>query len=364
MIAFSPTEEQTLIAETVKRFARERMRSVFREAEESSELPWEVVNKGWQLGLLSAAIPEDYGGLGDAQPTVTGALAAEELGWGDLALALAIMVPGLVALPILYAGTEEQKRTYLPRFSDEGYPKVTAALIEPRFRFDPAALETTAVRQGNEYVLSGRKAYVPLAAGAELFLIYAAEKGQTQAFLVERGAPGLTVGERERLMGVKALDTYELALDGVRVPASARLGGDAGIDINRLLNHSRVALAALAVGLARGAYEYALEYAKNRVAFGEPIAQRQSIAFMLAEMAIEIEGVRLSTWEAAWRLDQGEEATRECVLARQNANAMALMVADRAVQILGGHGYIREYPVELWLRNARGFATFDGLAMI
>jgi alkylation response protein AidB-like acyl-CoA dehydrogenase len=172
------------------------------------------------------------------------------------------------------------------------------------------------------------------------------------------------IGEREKNMGIKALATYEAVLKDCRVPAANRLGGEQGIDFSRLLNRSRVALAAMAVGVAKAAFEYSRDYAKTRIAFGEPIASRQAIAFMLAEMLIEIDACRFMNWEAAWKLDRKEDATKEASLTKNYADDMALMVTDRAVQILGGHGYIREHPVELWLRNARGFATFDGMAMV
>ena len=165
-------------------------------------------------------------------------------------------------------------------------------------------------------------------------------------------------------MGLKALATYELALEGCRIPKENRLGGEAGCDFNRILNYSRVALSAMAVGVARAAYEYSLDYAKQRYAFGEPIAARQTIAFMLAEMAIEIDATRFMAWEAAWELDKGKDATKDASLAKMYADDMVLTVTDRAVQILGGHGYIRDHPVELWLRNGRGFVTFDGMAIV
>ena len=205
---------------------------------------------------------------------------------------------------------------------------------------------------------------MPLAADADLVLIWAAENGATQGFIVPGGAPGLEIGETEKNMGLKALATYELTLNDCRVPRADKLGGQAGCDFDRILNYSRVALAAMAVGVARGAYEYAREYAKERHAFGEPIASRQAIAFMLAEMAIEVDAARLMAWEAAWKLDRGQDAIKECYLAKTYADDMALTVTDRAVQVLGGHGYIRDHPVEMWLRNGRGFATFDGMAMV
>jgi alkylation response protein AidB-like acyl-CoA dehydrogenase len=205
---------------------------------------------------------------------------------------------------------------------------------------------------------------VPLAADADLLLVYAAENGSSQGFVIEKGTKGLEVGEREKNMGIKALATYELSLKNCRVPKENRLGGGKGCDFERIMNCSRVALSAMAVGVARAAFEYSRDYAKERVAFGEPIAARQAIAFMLAEMAIEIDATRLMAWEAAWKLDRKEEATKEASIVKMYADDMVIMVTDRAVQILGGHGYIRDHPVELWLRNGRGFATFDGMAIV
>jgi alkylation response protein AidB-like acyl-CoA dehydrogenase len=195
-------------------------------------------------------------------------------------------------------------------------------------------------------------------------LVYANEDGRTQGFIVNKGTPGLEIGDREKLMGVKALPTYHVNLNNCQINADCKLGGEAGINFPRLLNYSYVALAAMAVGVARASYEYALKYAQEREAFGEPIASRQAIAFMLAEMAIEIDATRLMVWEAAWKLDQGQDAAREAALVKRYADTMVLTATDNGLQVLGGHGYIREHPVELWLRNGRGFATFDGLAMV
>jgi acyl-CoA dehydrogenase len=311
---------------------------------------------------LPGSIDARYGGFGDYS-ALTSALCLEELGWGDVGVTLHLLTPNLVALPLALFGSTDQKERYLPRFCEEQFPNATAALIEPVIQFDPAALTTTAVKAGDTYCLHGKKSFVPLAREAELFLVYAQENGLTQAFLVPGDAAGLTVGERVKMMGAQALATYPLRLEGVRVPVQHRLGGPRGIRLNRLLTVSRISLAALAVGQARAAYDYALAYAKERVAFGEPIAHRQSIAFLLANMRIEIECARLMTWEAAWQFDQGEDATKAAVLAKQYADKMVLEVTDGAVQVLGGHGYVRDHPVELWLRNGRGFATWDGMVM-
>lgn len=363
MLDFRPNEEQKMLTDSISRFARERVRQIYRDAEEDGRVPPAVVRAGWEIGLLPTALPEEYGGFGDYS-AVTGALALEEFAWGDLAVMLNVMAPNLVAIPILLCGTEEQKAEYLPQFCDEAPPRFTAAMTEPVIQFNPYRLKTTAYRDGDNYILNGSKTFVPLADETEMILVYAAEDGKTQAFLVPAGAEGVTIGNRDKLMGVRALSTNLVTLADVRVPAKSKLGGEMGIDFGLILNHSRIALGAAAVGMARAGFEYARDYAKERVQFGEPIAHRQSIAFMLADMATEVDEARLLVWEAAWKLDQGQDVTREATIMKQQVDRMVMQVADRAVQILGGYGYIREYPVELWLRNARGFATFDGLAMI
>ena len=363
MLDFELDEEQKMLVAAIGRYSESQVRKVYRDADEDGLIPPEVTSAGWEFGLLPTGIPEAYGGFGEYS-AVTGALAMEEFAYGDLAVALEIGVPGLVALPLMLSGTEEQRAGYLPAFCGDSAPRVSAALVEPLVQFDPRALQTSAVRDGESYVLNGVKCQVPLAEGAETFLIYANEDGRTQAFLVPADSAGLEVGQREKLMGIRALPTYGLTLAECRVPEANKVGGEAGIDFDVILNHSRVALGAAAVGVARAGYEYARDYAKERQQFGEPIAHRQSIAFMLAEMAIEVDAARLMVWEAAWKLDRDEDATEEATVMKYFVDNMVLQVADRAVQTLGGYGYIREYPVELWLRNARGFATFDGLAMV
>ena len=363
MISFDLTEEQQLLVDTVIRFAANELRKASREADESTQIPAHLIDTGWSLGIVPSNIPEQFGGFGE-HSALNGVLAAEALAYGDLSTALNILAPSLVAFPILLCGTDEQKRTYLPKFGSEKFFAASAALIEPRILFDPRQLQTTATSAGDAYVLNGRKCLVPLADDAELLLVYASEDGISQAYLVEKGTAGLSIGARESNLGLRALPTYELELNDVRVPKANRLGGKAGCDLTRLLNHSKVALAGLAVGVAKGAQEHAVAYAKERVVWGEPIARKQAIAFMLAEMAMDIDAVRLMTWEAAWRLDKGLDAERECYLAKMSADDMALKVADNAVQVMGGHGYIRDNPVELWLRNARGFVTMEGMAMV
>jgi alkylation response protein AidB-like acyl-CoA dehydrogenase len=365
MYSFEPNEEQKMLIDTVSKYAINDLRPAAREAEEGRLLPPKLVAKGWELGVLQASIPEAYGGFGD-RSAVTGVLAGEELAFGDLAGAIAVEAPGLFAMPILIGGTEEQKQEYLPKIIEGNWTPYTSALIEFAFDFDPNALRTTATLQGEEYVLSGEKAYVPFAKEAQAMIVYAALDGVTQGFIVSKGAAGLSVGEEtEKMLGLNALPTYRVKLDGVKVPKANRIGGEAGLDFKRVLASMHVANAAAAIGVSRAALEYARDYAKERQVFGVKVAQKQAIAFMLAEMGTEIEAMRLLTWEAAWKLDTGhDDALVEAYLASTGAADMAMMVTDRAVQVLGGHGYIREHPVEKWMREGRGFTMFTGFTMV
>ena len=363
MFSFEPTDEQKLIKEEAKKLAEREFRSRMREQDETGEPTPEWTQEGWKLGLLPASIPEEFGGFGD-RSAITWVLAAEELAWGDLSAALMLMAPNLVALPVLMCGTEQQKKEILPAFCEESFTAASAALLEPRFDFDPLRMQATAVKNNGDYVLSGMKCNVPLAENAEWMLVYADLEGKTEGFLIPKGTTGVRVKERERNMGMHAFPLYSVAIDECRIPAAQRLGEDRGCDFQLLLNASKVGLSALALGVARVAYEYARDYAKERKAFGEAIAQRQSIAFTLAEMATDLEAARMMVWKAAWQLDRGEDATRASCLASNFTGDMSLMVTDRAVQILGGYGFIREFPVELWLRNARGFAVMNGITII
>ena len=363
MLSFSPSEEQQMIVNTVKQFANDVMRKKFRECDEEGQIPAEIINTAWELGLVVSCIPEEYGGAGWEHSALTGTLLAEELAWGDLSMAMHILGPWLGVLPIVEMGTAEQKKKYLPQVCGGKFVSATAALVEPRYNFDHNDLGTVAKKKG-AYTINGEKCFVPLAQDAAYTLVYARDGNSSQCFIVDKGAKGIGVGEREKNMGIKGLATYELSLNGCQVPAENKLGGEQGCDFKRLINLSRVAIASMAVGVARGAFEFSRDYAKERYAFGEPIGSRQAIAFMLADMATEIDAARLLNWEAAWLLDKKEEATRECCLAKTYADNMVMQCTDYGVQVMGGHGYIRDNPVELWFRNGRGFVAFTGLAIV
>jgi alkylation response protein AidB-like acyl-CoA dehydrogenase len=266
--------------------------------------------------------------------------------------------------PLVLAGTDAQKEKHLAPFVDERFAPGSAAFVEPSFRFDPRRPATTAKREGGAYVLEGSKCFVPLLEGDTPILVFATDGDGVQGFFVPRDAEGLKIQGGERNMGLLALPTAEITLSGVRVPAADRLGGEKGSDFPRLLDRARVGLAAMGVGVARAALDYSKEYAKDRTAFGVPIATKQAIAFMLAEMAIDVDAARLLVWEAAWRIDEGLDASKQVALARRTTADTALRVADCAVQILGGHGYIREHLVEQHLRNARGLSSLDLLTFV
>src|SRR5262245_43346542 len=250
MVNFKPTEEQELVRETMSGFAREVLRPASREADEKGTVPEDLVARGWELGLVQSGVPEQFGGYGDARSAVTGTLLLEELAYGDAAITLELLAPRLVTIPLALLGTDAQRAQWLPRFATDHYAAAAAAFSEPRWDFDPTALATRAERQGGDYVLTGTKCLVPLADRAEVILVYASTADGMGAFLVERTAAGVNLGEREKNMGIKALPTFPVALEGVRIPRSSRLGGD-DADVTSLINASRVAVAALATGIAR-----------------------------------------------------------------------------------------------------------------
>jgi alkylation response protein AidB-like acyl-CoA dehydrogenase len=318
---------------------------------------------------VGGCIPEEYDGFGEGLSALTNVIATEELAAGDLAIALHLMSPTMLAYSVLDQGSEEQKKDFLPGYCGEAFKPSSCALIEPKFDFCASTLFTSAEQEYGEYVLNGSKCLAVLAAESDFLLVFASTSpgmgfAGVDAFILPAGTKGMEVGEREKNMGVNALATYPVTFKDCHVAASSKLGGESGSDYLRLLSRSRIGMAALAVGMSKRAVAHSRDYARDRVAFGEPIGSRQSIAFMLAEMAIEVDASRLLAWEAAWRCDQGLDFSREAAMAKNYAADAAMMVGDRSVQIMGGHGYIRENPVELWFRNARGLATFEGMIMV
>ncbi|HYE47236.1 MAG TPA: acyl-CoA dehydrogenase family protein [Caulobacter sp.] len=361
MIDFDLTEEQAMIRESLQGFAREALAPQARAVDEAGEVPDAVIRQGWEFGLIAAAIPEQYGGGGGERSCMTNAVVLEALGGGCASQGVAIMAPGQFVGALIDFGTQEQQAEHLPRFAGAEPAFASLALQEGQFGFSAGALRTTATRKGNGWVLDGEKRLVPLGDRAGHFLVLAREDDGAQAFIVPRDAPGVTVTPESGTMGLKPVSQAKVTLEAVELPGSARLGGDAGIDAGKLVNQARIGACAMAVGLSRQATDFAIPYAKERVAFGEPIAKKQSIAFMLADMHIECEAMRWMVWKAASLLEHGDPgAAKACVLAQDYVRRKSVKIADDALQIFGGHGFIRDLPLEMWLRNARTLTVLDG----
>lgn len=360
MISFGLTEEQEVVRSAMRDFAAQELRPIARACDEASEISEAFFAKAWELGLTSTQIPEAFGGAGETRSPITNALVLEELAYGDASLAVAALLPSLFANAIVDQGSDEQKRALLPLFTGDRYHAASLAVIEPGALFDPLHLRTLAEPKGDRFVISGAKRFVPMGGRASHFLVLAQREGVTDAFIVPRDTEGLTVTPHEKNLGLRALETSSLELARVEVPASARLGGAAGCNVRRLLDGSRAALASVMVGLARAVLDYCVPYAKEREAFGEAIARKQAIAFCLAEMHVEVEAARWLVWKAASELELGVDATRSAHHARSYAAEKSLWIADNGIQVLGGHGYIREHPVELWFRNARTLGVLEG----
>ncbi len=371
MIAFDLTDEQRELRDLARRFARETIRPAAAEADEQEEVPWEILQQAHQMGLLTYHIPEAYGG-GGVESRLTRALIDEELFWGCAGIATIIGGVGLSSTPILLAGSEAQKEKYLTRLCDPAKVTLGAfALTEPSAGSDAAGIITQAHRQGSKYILNGYKTFITNAGIADIYVVFATvdiargAEGIT-AFIVEKDWPGVQAGKKEKKLGIRASHTASLMLQDVEVPAENRLGEEGeGFSIAmRTFDITRTHIAAGAVGIARAAYEYALSYAHERIQFGKPIARFQAIAFMLAEMATQIDAARLLTWRAAWLSDQELPCSKEASMAKAYAADVAMQVTTDAVQILGGYGYMREYPVEKWMRDAKIMQIYEGTAQI
>lgn len=369
MVSFDPSEEQAMVKETIAGFATDMMEPAFRECDESGEVSPDLVKTGWELEVIPSSVPEEFGGFGEGPSALTGVIAYEELAHGDLSTAMHILAPTVLSYTVLLQGTDEQKKEVLPGFCSSDFKAAAAALVEPRYSFCPCQLSTTAVRDGEEYVLKGKKCFVPLAAESDVLLVFATASpggnfAGTEAFLVPRTSENLVIGEREKNMGLKALATYEVTLNDVRVPLANKVGGIQGIDFLNLLSRSRLGLAAMAVGMMKRAAEHSRDYARDRIAFGDPIGSRQAIAFMVGEMFMEVDATRMLLWDAAWKCDRGEEFAKDAALAKNYAAEKCMKVCDGAVQVMGGHGYVRDNPPELWFRNARAFSSLEGMVMV
>lgn len=357
----TPDDDQRMIVETVTEFAAEILRPAAREADDNATYPKDMIAKAAELGVTAIKVPEDFDGIAEGRSTVTNALVAEALAYGDMGLALPILAPGGVASALTHWGTADQQATYLKEFAGESVPQSCVAIAEPHALFDPTALKTTAVRTPSGYRIDGVKSLVPAAADAELFVVAAQLNGRPAMFIVEADSPGITVTE-DRSMGIRAAALGRVEFAKVSVPEDAKLGEDG--DYSEAIALARLGWAALAVGTCHAVMDYVIPYVKEREAFGEPVARRQAVAFMCADMAIEFDGLRLVTWRGASRADQGLPFAREAALARKLAADKGMRIGLDGVQLLGGHGYTKEHPVERWYRDLRAIGVAEGVVVL
>lgn len=368
MLSFKLSPEQDSLRSLAREFAERELLPVAAEYDRSGEVPWPVIKKAWEIGFLNMGVPEEYGGGG--QGVLAGCLVSEELASACAGISATLSLTDLACTPIILAGTAEQKERWLRPVCRE-MKMVAFCVTEPEAGSDVAALTTTARREGESYLLNGSKQFITNASIADYFIVFAAtdkRKGHKglSAFVVERTAPGLTVGKKEDKMGQRASDTAGVSLSDVVVAAENRLGaeGDGFRLIMQTFNRSRPGVAAAAVGLGRAAMEHALQYAKTRIQFGVPIILHQSISFMLADMQKDLDAARLLAWRAAWLADAGEKNSREAAMAKAFAADVAMRVTTEAVQIFGGYGYSREYPVEKLMRDAKVMQIYEGTSQI
>jgi acyl-CoA dehydrogenase len=369
-VSFALTDEQKSLRDLAHEFAAKEIRPKEAEYDEKMQHPVDVIAKAHELGLMNLHVPEEYGGLGLG--CFDGMLVGEELYWGCAGIGTSVSANGLGSGPVIIAGTDEQKAKWLKPLLEEPI-LCSFGLTEPGAGSDVAALKATAVREGDEYVINGSKTFITNAGYAAWAVVFAktdpkgGSKGMS-AFIVPMDAPGVSIEKHLDKMGQRATDTSAFALQDVRVPVENRLGeeGDGFKIAMATLDFTRPGTAVGAVGVAQAAYEHAVDYAKQRVTFDVPIAMHQGINFMIADMATEIEAARLLTWQAAWMLDQGygRKATLYSSFAKRFAADTAMKVATDAVQVFGGYGYIKEYPVEKLMRDAKLFQIYEGTSQI
>lgn len=360
----TPDDEQQMLQEAVRSFASDAVRPVALAADDACATPPELLEQSTELGIAMLGVPEDLGGVMAERSAVTTVLVAEALAHGDLGIAFALLAPGSVATALGLWGDAEQQATYLPAFTGDDVPPAALAVLERRPLFDPFALQTSARREGDEWVIDGEKSMVPRAAEDELFIVAADAEGIGPAlFVLESSTAGLSV-QPEPSMGLRAAATGRLVLESVRVPARAILcEGDPQAYVD-CIQRGRIAWSALAVGAAGAVLDYVIPYVNERTAFGEPISNRQGVAFTVSNIGIELEGMRLATLRAASRADRGESFAREAALANRLCTDKGSRIGSDGVQLLGGHGYVKEHPVERWYRDLRAAGVMEGAVIV
>lgn len=336
--------------------------------DQTGEWPWEIFHKAREVGLVNINIPEAYGGLGAS--VLEECIVTDEMAYGCTGIQTALMLNQLGVLPLLLAGNEEQKQRYFSQLIDDG-KVISYGLTEPDAGSDVAGIKTTATKKGDHYILNGSKTWITDAPVASLFVIFAKSDPEAghrgmSAFVVERDFPGLSVSQPLEKLGQHAAQTAQVFLEDVPVPEANRLGkeGDGFMIAMGVFDRSRPPVSAAAAGLARRALDEAVRYAGERTTFGKPIYQHQGVGFMLADMKIRAEAARDLAWKAAWVVDQGKQNTMEAAIAKAYCADAAMQNAIDAVQVFGGNGYSREYPVEKLMRDAKIYQIYEGTTQI
>ena len=368
-VSFGLSEEQQQLRDLAHDFAKNEIRPVSAHHDETGEYAWDVIRKAHALGLLNTHIPAEYGGL--ELSALDGLLIAEELAWGCTGIGTAMEANGLAQQPVIIGASHELKQKYLAPMVDS--PIMCAyAVTEPGAGSDVQGMKTTAVKKGDKWILNGSKMWITNAGVADWFFVVAltdADKkarGGMTAFIVEKDWPGVIVGKKEQNLGQRASDTRGITFEDVEVPDANVVGrvGDGWKLAMAAFDYTRASVAAAAVGLARAAMEHSIDYAQQRTTFGRPLFAHQAIAFMIAEMDMNISAGRSLCWKAAWLKDNGERNTRESSHAKAFCADMAMKTATDAVQIFGGYGYNKEYPVEKLMRDAKIFQIYEGTSQI
>ena len=358
----TPDDEQQMLRESVRDFALAKLRPAAQAADDACATPPELLAQANELGLTMVGVPDELGGAVAERSAVTTVLMAEALAQGDMGIAVACLAPASVSTALSLWGDAEQQATYLHEFVGENVPAAALALLEPRPLFNPFELRTRARRSDGGFVLDGVKSLVPRASDSELFIVAAELEDVGPAlFILEPGGKGLSI-EREPAMGIRAGATGRVILENVKVPESALLGDSDSYTESVQL--SRLGWCALAVGTGQAVLDYLIPYVNERKAFGEPISGRQAVAFTVANVAIELDGMRLATYRAASRIDQGMDFAREVALARRLCAERGMAIGSDGVQLLGGHGYVKEHPVERWYRDLRAAGVMEGALVV
>ena len=365
---FNLTPDQLEIKELAMKFAKNEMMPHAQKFDELAQMPLDILKKAWELGLVNTCIPTEYGGNGFS--ALDSMVITEALAYGCMGMNTAIMANDLALLPIVIGGNDEQKKRFLTPFTED-YKIAAFCLTEPGNGSDAAGIKTTIIEDGDDVIINGNKMWITNAGYADLFVLYGTSdaslkhKGIT-AVVIEKGTAGIELGKKEDKMGHRCSDTRAITFNNVRVPKKNLLGGmNQGWKIAmKTLDHSRPMVAASAVGGALCAYDHSVKYAKERIQFNVPLSGHQAIQFMVAEMAMKIEASRLLVHKAAWLLDHGQTNTQVASYAKAFAADSCMQITTDAVQIYGGYGYSKEYPVEKLMRDAKLIQVYEGTSQI